>query len=184
MQKKFPISLQKILPAAIIAGVLTGCHSATSVEASTDRDPVVAPAGTVLRVRLNRALSTERSRPGDRFDGVLDSAVSSDVKEILPKGTKVEGHVVATREPGQSVLSVTLDWFECNGERRPLLTTVVTRTESRPQPRESVMLQELNTDSLEPAVGAGSVRESAGEGSIVIPAQSIVGFTLKEQIAL
>src|SRR6266404_7181708 len=103
--KNFPISAEKILPAALVLGTgalgcailgfVSGCHTATdSVEASTTRDPVVAPAGTVLRVRLAQTLDTGSSRPGDRFGGVLDTPVMSGSIEILPKGTPVEGHVV------------------------------------------------------------------------------------------
>ena len=82
----FPRPVLKILPAGLTASlvlsvglsVLNGCHTTTtSVEASTTRNPVVAPAGTVLRVRLNQTLESGRSRPGDRFSGVLDTAVMS-----------------------------------------------------------------------------------------------------------
>ena len=77
--KNFPIPVEKILPAAIIL-------STASAEASTTRNPVVAPAGTVLRVRLDQALDTRRSRPGDRVSGILDS---QDCMQIVSKGTIV-----------------------------------------------------------------------------------------------
>ena len=57
--KNFPIPIQKILPAILLGGALIGIfngrHSSIApVEASTARNPVVAPAGTVLRVWLNK----------------------------------------------------------------------------------------------------------------------------------
>lgn len=179
MLKKFPISLQKILPVAMRTGVLTACPSTTTVEASTSRDPVVAPAGTVLRVRLNRALDSRRSRPGDRFVGVLDSEVVAGTREVLPKGATVEGHVVATREPSQQVLAVILDWVERDGQKFPLTTTVVTRTETRPQKRESALLLDLLNNGTGPSGGAGyGVGDTTGK-HVIMPANSIVGFTWK-----
>lgn len=159
--KKFPVSIQKILPAALTLGmlmVLGGCQaSTTSVEASTSRDPVVAPAGTVLRVRLNQALETGRSRPGDRFSGVLDSPVVVGAMEVLPKGTEVEGHVLASRtrrqEAGRVTLALTLDCFSSNGRKIAIETSVVSRA-SAPE-------------------GAGY-----GQQRVSVAAQSILGFTL------
>ena len=179
VQKKFPISLQKILPVAMRTGVLTACHSTTTVEASTSRDPVVAPAGAVLRVRLNRALDSRRSRPGDRFVGVLDSEVVAGTREVLPKGATVEGNVVATREPSQQVVAVILDWVERDGQKLPLTTTVVTRTETRPQKRESALLLDLLNDGTGPSGGAGYGVEDTTGKHVIMPADSIVGFTWK-----
>jgi hypothetical protein len=115
---------------------LGGCHASTeSVEASTTRDPVVAPAGTVLRVRLDQALDSGRSRPGDRFSAVLDAAVMVGEIEILPIGTKVEGHVLAVHGADSAgnggVLALTLDSFERNGKWYALETDPVARTGGR-----------------------------------------------------
>ena len=188
MLKKFPISLQKILPAAalcdVAAVVFTGCQSTTSVEASTTRDPVVAPAGTVLRVRLDHALNSERSRPGDRFDGILDSAVVAGATEVLPKGSKVEGHVTATHELGYPVLAVTLDSVDLDGQQFSLSTTIVTRTGTPVPGPESVMLQELTGKSAEPGLNTGSREGRATAGRVLLPAESIVGFTLQRMFAL
>jgi hypothetical protein len=119
-----------------MATVLSGCRATTAVEASSTRNPVVAPAGSVLRVRLNETLETGRSRPGDRFSGVLDSALVSGLAEILPKGTKVEGHVTVVQTPGsrggRAALAITLDGFEADGEQFPILANVVKRTAPEP----------------------------------------------------
>src|SRR5258708_10215136 len=91
--KRFLIPAAKILPAAslvgfVVLGLLDGCHSSTaSVEASTTRDPVVAPAGTGLRVRLNQMLDTGSSRPVDRFTGERDGSVTYGVVENIAERT-------------------------------------------------------------------------------------------------
>jgi hypothetical protein len=160
--KKFPISLLKILPAGLVIGILSGCHTSTaSVEASSTRNPVVAPAGTVLRVRLDQTLETGRSRPGDRFSGTLDVPVMSGRTEVLPKGTRVEGHI----ETARAALALTLDSFELEGQRYALSTNIVSRTGS-PQ-RAGMQLTDVFTD----AANGGAV-------AVMVPADSIIGFTL------
>ena len=81
--------------------------------------------------------------------------------EVLPKGTKVEGHV----EPSHG-LALALDAYERNGVWYGLSTNVVWRT-GKPQGNGI----ELNN------VLAGTANGGAG-GSISVPAESIIGFTL------
>src|ERR1700692_3241971 len=103
--EKFPTQTRKFLPAMLLLGVLGGHQfsnaSAVMQEANLTRVPVVAPAGTVLRVRLNQALDTERSRPGDRFTGVLDSPLQVEGWADVPQGTEVQGHVIDAHKSGR-----------------------------------------------------------------------------------
>ena len=136
--KNFPIPIKKILPALFLVGISVGVfshfHSSIApVEASTTRNPVVAPAGTVLRVRMNQALDAGHSRPGDRFEGVLDAPVTVGTVEILPKGTPVTGHVLAagwsaTGKSGKALrLALVLDSCELPGGQISILTNAVVR---------------------------------------------------------
>lgn len=147
---------------------LGGCHtSAISVEASTTRVPVVAPAGTVLRVRLSETLDSGRSRPGDRFTGVLDSPVMAGTMEVLPKGIVVEGHVLTARESGRNGdawLVVTLDSYERGGRRYELATNAVARIS-----RSALAHWRNNTNWKETRIS--------------LPAESIIGFTLTSTLA-
>jgi len=158
----FPVLFQKILPVTVVVTALAGCQN-DAVEANSARNPVVAPAGTVLRVRLNDTLESGRSRPGDRFSGMLDSAVVSGSTEVLPKGTLVEGYVVASKEPGRydnrAVLAVKLENFQVAGNRYPIQANVVTRVEGN-----------------EEAVTSGSRRAEIPH--VTLAAGSIIGFTL------
>jgi hypothetical protein len=152
--KILPIPLLTILPVSVMATVLCGCHATTAVEASSTRHPVVAPAGSVLRVRLNHTLATGRSRPGDRFNGVLDSSLLCGSDLILPKGTKVAGRVVTSTEVGQrAVLAVQLEGFQTD---------------------------ENHADESQHPVSANIVTRTApvGASHAVLEADSIIGFTL------
>lgn len=178
----FPIAILKILPVVLVIGwglvVLAGRHTSNaSVEASTTRNPVVAPAGTVLRVRLNQTLETGQSRPGDRFGGVLDAPVMVGTTEILPKGTRVEGHVEPlsrTAAAPHAVLALTLDCFERGGEWLAVSTKPVAWTGSPERGRTKLQDMDLH-------VGAEAANGGAAS-AISVPADSIVGFTLKRTL--
>ena len=173
--KIFPSLILKILPAGILmtllSGILSGCHASTpSVEASTTRNPVVAPAGTVLRVRLSQTLVTGRSRPGDRFSGTLDAPVMAGNIEVLPKGAKVEGHVASG-----GGLPLALDCFERDGRLYALSTNVVSRTENARPVGPTHLAMDLSRKSEGTAIGGA-------EPTVTVEADSIVGFTLTKTL--
>ena len=66
---------------------------------------VTLPAGTVIAVRLESALSTESNDSGDHFRASLSAPVSQEGKIVLPAGTNVEG-VVASADKGGRVKGV------------------------------------------------------------------------------
>ena len=157
--KKFPIPIKKILPAVFLVGVSIAIfnhfHSSIApVEASTTRNPVVAPAGTVLRVRMNQALDAGHSRPGDRFEGVLDAPVMVGTVEVLPKGTPVTGHVIAAGRLGTGrlgtgqfgngfELALILDSCELPGRQISIVTSAVVRAGVRGEERVSVAAESI-----------------------------------------
>lgn len=122
---------------------------------------MVAPAGTVLRVRLSQTLETGRSRPGDRFGGTLDAPVMAGPLEILPKGTKVEGHI----EPGQG-LALSLDCYEREGAWYAVSTSVVSRTGN------------ANPAGFELRSRIAGHTVGGVDSAVLVPADSIIGFTL------
>src|SRR5271170_3772445 len=170
--KNFPIPIQKILPSVILGGaaiaIFGGHHTSTiaPVEASTTRNPVVAPAGTVLRVRMNQALDAGHSRPGDRFEGVLDVPVIVGTVEVLVKGTPVFGHVVSAGRSGSGpegrvMLALTLDSCELPGREVAISTSLVTRASG--SRRLDVSRWDLGR---------------VGWQRVSVAAESIMGFTL------
>jgi len=175
--KNFPIPIQKILPVVLLAGVSAAVFSGyrssviAPVEASTTRSPgvsaTIAPAGTVLRVKMSQALDADQSRPGDRFEGVLDAPVMVGEVEVLVKGTPVFGHVVAagrSESSGRVILALTLDGCELPGREIAIATSSVTRAGGS-------LRRELKLRGL-----SGFARN--GEPRVSVAAESIMGFTL------
>ena len=62
---------------------------------------VMVPAGTRLRIALTDAVSSDKSRPGDSFLGVLAEPIVIDGKTVFEKGSKVRGLVVDAKESGR-----------------------------------------------------------------------------------
>src|SRR5262245_34352787 len=93
---------------------------------------VELPSGSVIKVRVQRALSTVRDRAGDTFDAILDEPVVVDGSEILARGTRFTGHVTTSKSSGRlegrAVLSATLDSFETDGRQHSITTSSAQRT--------------------------------------------------------
>ena len=62
---------------------------------------LTVPAGTRVSIRLNGGLAASRNEVGDRFTGVLNSAVESQGATVFASGTPVSGEVVSSRGKGR-----------------------------------------------------------------------------------
>jgi hypothetical protein len=62
---------------------------------------VTIPAGTVLPVELQSAVSSENSRPEDQVRGTLRRSITIDGIEALPAGTAALGHVTVAERSGR-----------------------------------------------------------------------------------
>jgi hypothetical protein len=62
---------------------------------------VTIPAGTVLRVELTSAVSSDDSKPEDTVRATLRRAVEVDGAEVLPVGTEVVGLVTDAEQSGR-----------------------------------------------------------------------------------
>ena len=88
------------------------------------------PAGTVLKVKLEKTLSTFSSKGGDPFTGRVTEAVVLGGKTVIPTGATVEGRVTKVNEPRRIAGKPTIGLFPetlilPNGERYMLNAPVV-----------------------------------------------------------
>ena len=213
-REDFPVFPRKILLVPVIGTMLLGCQqasvSANSKSINNSSPPpapvsLVAPAGSVLRVRLDQALDTSRSRSGDRFSGELDSPVFANGRQVLAKGTIVHGHVVnahpSGRFKGRAILSLTLDSCDFHGREIGLSVTSVTRVSDRHRKRNWTWIGGTSgTGALVGGLVAGPIGMLAGAGSgaavgtvgavvtgkkqVHMPAESLAGFTLRNPLVI
>ena len=85
---------------------------------------VVIPSGTAITVRLQNAVSSATSAPGDQFAAVLDEPIVVDGETIAPTGAQVTGRVVAARRSGRlthpGYLRIALASMTVNGKTIPV----------------------------------------------------------------
>ena len=220
--------MKLVIFASILVGTMTiaGCGGSSSPEARQSAnagerasaetiaaEAPPAPAahtvdldpGTVVAVRLNRALSTVHNRAGDTFEAILDEPVVVDDKEILPHGTKFTGHVTRSaasgRLEGRAVLGLTLDAFTVNGQRYPITTSANTRTSEAHKKRNIQMVGGGagigaliggiagggKGAAIGAAVGAGAGTGAAaatGVKNLEVPAETLFRFSLKRPVSV
>ena len=73
----------------------------TPAEAAALKEKLIIPSSTVLEVSLIDGLSTDGNSAGDRFLATLAEPVVVDGRTVLPKGTKVRGHVLEVDDSGR-----------------------------------------------------------------------------------
>ena len=93
------MNVKSILTLAAVAGMGVTAYSmspavpkAAARTAETVVDTAI-PAGTVVRVRINQALGTDISRPGQRFGATLTEPLVVNGKTLVPRGADVQGIV-------------------------------------------------------------------------------------------
>lgn len=162
-------------------------------------------AGTVLQVRIDQALSTARNKAGDTFDASLAEPVLAGGKEILPKGSRVSGHVTRAqssgRLKGRGVLGITLDSVEHNGTTYRIATSLDTRTTAAHKKRNiemigggagvGALIGAIAGKGKGAAIGAAAgaaagtgAAAATGKKQVNIPAETMFRFTLKEPVRI
>jgi hypothetical protein len=183
-----------------------GTNPSKSAEAippkAASREVELRP-GTIIAVRLERALSTVRNRAGDTFAATLDEPIVVDDVEILPRGTRFSGHVTTSkasgRLEGRAVLGITLDAFDRKGQTYPITTSQDTKASEAHKKRNikavgggaglGALIGGLagggKGAAIGAAVGAGAGTGAAaatGKKDIEVPAETLFRFSLKSAV--
>ena len=190
------------------SGTAAGSPIATNAEANRiipASRTVELRSGTVVAVRLSRALSTVRNRTGDTFQATLDEPLVVGDKEVLARGTRFTGHVTRSaasgRLEGRAVLAMTLDAFEAGGRRYPIATSVNTRVSEAHKKRNievigggtgiGALVGGLTGGGKGAAIGAAAgaaggagVAAATGKKDVEVPAETLFRFSLKTPVTV
>jgi len=94
--------------------------------------PVVIPAGTVITVVLDQALSSKSSHTGDDFSATVAEPVSIDGKVVIPKSSIAKGKVVEAKAKGkvsgEARLKLALSSIVIGGSPYAISTTMTENT--------------------------------------------------------
>jgi hypothetical protein len=142
-------------------------------------------AGTTLNARLSQAVDSKKAQPGDTVTAQTTEAVKSEGRVILPKATKLSGHVTraTARANGDSdsVLAVQFDRAILKDGRSVTLQTVVQALAAEPR------VSAVGGDDLQPAPGmpgavAGNRGMVSGVGNTVGGAASGAASTIPRTV--
>jgi hypothetical protein len=159
---------------------------------------VTVPAGSMLRIRINRGLDSNHTQPGATFDGIVLTDVIADGAVAIPRGASVSGVVVDAKKAGtfkgEGELSLQINSLTLGGMTYPLTTSVWARN-GRDKTAGTVnntvggsavgaLFGALVGGGEGAAIGAG-VGAGAGlagsaaspRGQIIIPPESVLTFT-------
>ena len=161
--------------------------------------------GDTLTIRLNSELNSGKNTAGLRFYGVLEQAVTHNGKTLVPKGATVEGYIreasTSGRLAGRAQFHLYLDGLTIEGKRYSITTQPEVRMGQEHKRRNTTMIG--GGAALGTVIGAiagggkGAVVGAAsgaaigtagavttGKKEILIPAETVVTFRLRDQVVL
>ncbi|MFN7983409.1 MAG: hypothetical protein U0Q11_16295 [Vicinamibacterales bacterium] len=180
-------------------------ESAAGATHDLDTASITLPKGLALAVRLDRSLSTARSRAGNAFHALLDSPLVVNGRTVLARGTRFSGHVTSSessgRLRGRAELAITLDGVDIDGRRYPIETSVSTRRGAAHARRNLTFIGgggglgalvggwtgSKKGLAIGTAVGAGAgtaVAASTGKLDVEVPAQQLYRFSLAKAVSI
>jgi hypothetical protein len=167
--------------------------------------PIVVPAGTILTVRLQEALSSKTNSQGDPFNATLAQPLVVGGKSVVPAGSSVSGTVTeahkAGRFKGGATLDIALNTIAIGSHTYQISTLTMSQTSKGKGKRTAVMagggagvgamIGGLAGGGKGAIVGAlvGGGAGTAGAGltgnrDISMPAESAVTFQMTRSLKL
>jgi hypothetical protein len=138
------------------------CWTPLTIHAQSAQ-PGSLPVGTTIRVILQKPLDSRKNNAGDLVIAKSTEKRMSNTNEILPKGTKIIGHLTKvkshTKEEPESLLGIVFDRAILKGNREIPLRFII-------QAVAPGQMTTIPTMSMTPATAAGT---SGGMGPVTGP---------------
>jgi BON domain len=167
--------------------------------------PIVVPAGTVLTVRTDQALSSKNSQTGQTFLATLAQPLSVGGRRALPTGATVSGTVVTAKAKGkvkgEGQLDLALTSISTGGHTYQIQTSVLSSTVKGKGKRTAAttgggaaggaLIGGIAGGGKGAAIGLGVGAAAGllggaftGNKQIEVPAESALSFTLAQPLTL
>ncbi|MGH9607571.1 MAG: hypothetical protein ACRD3N_17915 [Terracidiphilus sp.] len=180
-------------------------EQAAAPAAQTPPPPSVVelPAGTRIRVRLDRDLGSKISQPGDSFAATVADNVVVNGQTVIPRGARAEGTVIDAKPLGRfkggALLEVRLERVHTKWGSYPVATSSIERVEKGKGRRSLVMggggaglgalIGGIAGGGKGAAIGAlaGGGAGTAGSAftgnkQIVLPAETLLTFRIEHSV--
>jgi len=95
-----PSQVQPTKPSPAVHGMPSVANFAPAdLQIRTPAGASVLPTATVLRIKLNRPVSTASARPGQELEGTLTRPVEVDGRVVIPSGSRVNCRIESAHGP-------------------------------------------------------------------------------------
>ena len=145
------------------SGATASSNTSTSTSAKAGQSSAALSSGTAMNATLSQPVDAKQNKPGDRVTAKTTEAAKSEGKVVIPKGSKLVGHVTEckqrSKEEKESALGIVFDKAMLkNGEEIPLNVTIRALAAAQTAAASSVGGDELSGGGG----AAGSARASGG----------------------
>lgn len=145
------------------SGASASSNNSGSTSAKAGQNSASLAGGTAMNAALSQPVDAKKNKPGDQVTAKTTDATKSDGKMVIPKGTKLIGHVTEckqrSKEEKESALGIVFDKAVLkNGEEVPLNVSIRALAAA-----QSAASSSVGGDDLSAGGGAvGSARASGG----------------------
>jgi hypothetical protein len=145
------------------SGAAASSNTSTSTSAKSGQSSAALSNGTAMNATLSQPVDAKKNKPGDQVTARTTEATKSEGKVVIPKGSKLIGHVTEckqrSKEEKESALGIVFDKAILkNGEEIPLNVTIRALAAA-----QSAAATSAGGDELSAGGGAmGSARASGG----------------------
>jgi hypothetical protein len=111
---------------AFVAVPLWAQQEGENQEETPNENEITIPEGTEFKLQLHSSVSSKTSHPGDRILTTLLDPVAVEDRDVLAKGTRIDGHIAEVKPAGRrgkgGYLSLVFDTVELpNGQKQAIL---------------------------------------------------------------
>lgn len=99
LREQKPSAAKRVLATTAPAAVAAENQNEEALPAVVERSLPNLPTGTVVKMKLETALSTSTNKAGDQFAGRVTEDVAYQGKTVIPVGSSIHGRVVRVSEP-------------------------------------------------------------------------------------
>lgn len=149
------------------SGAQASSSTAASASAQAGQNSVNVASGTTMNAALTRPVDARKNRPGDPVTAKTTDSVKSDGQVVIPKGSKLVGHVTEAKArskgEAESALGIVFDKAILkNGQEVPLNAGIQALAASESAAAASVGGDDLSMAGSGGGGAAGSGRAAGG----------------------
>jgi hypothetical protein len=148
------------------SGATASGNTSSSTSAKAGQSSASLSSGTAMNASLSQPVDARKNKPGDQVTARTTEATKSEGKVVVPRGTKLIGHVTECKQRGkeakESALGIVFDKAILkNGEEIPLNVTIRALAAAQTAASSSV-----GGDDLSAGGGAGGSARTSGGGAL------------------